>query len=307
MLAAALGLLLAASETIGWEAAAETQERAREEPTGVGRARYSELGLRARLGLSAQGPDGRATLTYAPSLLFSQAFPGRAEPGTAARQSGRLMLEPRLDPTTRLGWRTAVEWGLTDFSPLSGQLARPVVGQLPSQRFVRTFGIDTMLELTHAFSRRLQLAVAAGMERGGGLGHDAVAALPIQVGPKANASLVWAADRTDSITLLWSGSQARFSIDRTALFSDLQAGWTHRASPQTVFDATGGLVFVESSAPDSPSTTGTYATGVAGVSWNLPVAPQRALRTSAHLRRSEEHTSELQSLAYLVCRLLLEK
>src|SRR2546425_8745150 len=27
----------------------------------------------------------------------------------------------------------------------------------------------------------------------------------------------------------------------------------------------------------------------------------------AHARRSEEHTSELQSLAYLVCRLLLEK
>src|SRR2546423_14414424 len=26
-----------------------------------------------------------------------------------------------------------------------------------------------------------------------------------------------------------------------------------------------------------------------------------------HLQRSEEHTSELQSLAYLVCRLLLEK
>src|SRR5687767_15619876 len=29
--------------------------------------------------------------------------------------------------------------------------------------------------------------------------------------------------------------------------------------------------------------------------------------TSARARRSEEHTSELQSLAYLVCRLLLEK
>src|SRR2546425_1462101 len=28
---------------------------------------------------------------------------------------------------------------------------------------------------------------------------------------------------------------------------------------------------------------------------------------AVHLRRSEEHTSELQSLAYLVCRLLLEK
>src|SRR5687767_15340297 len=32
----------------------------------------------------------------------------------------------------------------------------------------------------------------------------------------------------------------------------------------------------------------------------------RALET-ASLQRSEEHTSELQSLAYLVCRLLLEK
>src|SRR5712672_1878886 len=30
-------------------------------------------------------------------------------------------------------------------------------------------------------------------------------------------------------------------------------------------------------------------------------------RASCHLPRSEEHTSELQSLAYLVCRLLLEK
>src|SRR5687767_15661666 len=34
-------------------------------------------------------------------------------------------------------------------------------------------------------------------------------------------------------------------------------------------------------------------------------APRRGGR--AHRHRSEEHTSELQSLAYLVCRLLLEK
>src|SRR2546425_5082205 len=37
-------------------------------------------------------------------------------------------------------------------------------------------------------------------------------------------------------------------------------------------------------------------------------AARSARRTvSSSLRRSEEHTSELQSLAYLVCRLLLEK
>src|SRR2546425_5666672 len=41
----------------------------------------------------------------------------------------------------------------------------------------------------------------------------------------------------------------------------------------------------------------------------LPVDParQRRRRWWTARRRSEEHTSELQSLAYLVCRLLLEK
>src|SRR2546423_15453764 len=41
-----------------------------------------------------------------------------------------------------------------------------------------------------------------------------------------------------------------------------------------------------------------------------PMAPRRAPqppRRRRALTRSEEHTSELQSLAYLVCRLLLEK
>src|SRR2546425_7409243 len=38
-----------------------------------------------------------------------------------------------------------------------------------------------------------------------------------------------------------------------------------------------------------------------------PAACCRPLPLSTALPRSEEHTSELQSLAYLVCRLLLEK
>src|SRR5687767_15513823 len=39
----------------------------------------------------------------------------------------------------------------------------------------------------------------------------------------------------------------------------------------------------------------------------MPKHVRRQRRLHACLRRSEEHTSELQSLAYLVCRLLLEK
>src|SRR2546425_6852466 len=50
--------------------------------------------------------------------------------------------------------------------------------------------------------------------------------------------------------------------------------------------------------------------GLAGceAAWALA---ERGLRVTLHemrpVKRSEEHTSELQSLAYLVCRLLLEK
>jgi len=55
---------------------------------------------------------------------------------------------------------------LTDFSPLSGQLARPIVGQLPSQRFVRTLGIDTMLELTHALAGGVVRAESSAPDSG---------------------------------------------------------------------------------------------------------------------------------------------
>src|SRR2546425_3114559 len=47
----------------------------------------------------------------------------------------------------------------------------------------------------------------------------------------------------------------------------------------------------------------------AGALSALPRPMQKVSESSSHgpVRRSEEHTSELQSLAYLVCRLLLEK
>src|SRR5205823_13850624 len=48
---------------------------------------------------------------------------------------------------------------------------------------------------------------------------------------------------------------------------------------------------------------------MSALSWSAGVVYSRRSHLSGHplLLRSEEHTSELQSLAYLVCRLLLEK
>src|SRR5947209_13954409 len=41
--------------------------------------------------------------------------------------------------------------------------------------------------------------------------------------------------------------------------------------------------------------------------WNSPVNPTGEVFSRSECERSEEHTSELQSRQYLVCRLLLEK
>src|SRR3712207_7538600 len=48
------------------------------------------------------------------------------------------------------------------------------------------------------------------------------------------------------------------------------------------------------------------AGGKAFADWIVSAPAQRMIRTFG-VRRSEEHTSELQSRQYLVCRLLLEK
>src|SRR2546425_8310566 len=55
------------------------------------------------------------------------------------------------------------------------------------------------------------------------------------------------------------------------------------------------------------SITSPASTASASQMRELPVMRSPRIRTQLMGARSEEHTSELQSLAYLVCRLLLEK
>ena len=49
------------------------------------------------------------------------------------------------------------------------------------------------------------------------------------------------------------------------------------------------------------------ACAAVGMAWQYPMIKTRSREGCFKAFRSEEHTSELQSLAYLVCRLLLEK
>src|SRR3989441_7342982 len=66
--------------------------------------------------------------------------------------------------------------------------------------------------------------------------------------------------------------------------------------------------------PDSTQTIRSYSSlPKSGICWALAIhgfqttVESEACFSIRIFRRSEEHTSELQSLAYLVCRLLLEK
>src|SRR3989441_11105018 len=72
-----------------------------------------------------------------------------------------------------------------------------------------------------------------------------------------------------------------------------------------------GDFFVESEAPAGPEATDGHLwkpiAVLQGILDNLGIPDAERTYALSFYERSEEHTSELQSLAYLVCRLLLEK
>src|SRR2546425_3830327 len=75
----------------------------------------------------------------------------------------------------------------------------------------------------------------------------------------------------------------------------------------TLFRSIAGVV----NAGTSPRPRARYSSwidaGRTPARWPISQSIHRACVLASSLPRSEEHTSELQSLAYLVCRLLLEK
>ncbi len=291
MLAAATSLLcvLAAAGGFGWTASAGSRARGRTEPVGDARASLGEEELSGALGASLQAPDLTASINYASDLLLRKVFSGpSAEAGDALRQTGRFELGTRLAPATRLISLTGLDWGLTDFSPLSAPgpalLLPGALGNvlLPSQRFVRTLLIRTSLGLTQDISPRLQLAASAGFQRSGGEGHDAVLVIPFQRGPEAVASLRFFVDRFTTMSLLADASYSHFGFGRDSLLSNLAAAWTLRATREVLFNATAGAALVRSQGPDLARAI--YASGALGAAWNRQLSAQSVLRTSVQGR-----------------------
>src|SRR2546425_3318333 len=93
----------------------------------------------------------------------------------------------------------------------------------------------------------------------------------------------------------WIGKRGEYGADAFGLWVGISvfAFWTDCGQPRKLLRSSSGA----KSRPVSQSPASRPITS----------SPARANGKTATPPRSEEHTSELQSLAYLVCRLLLEK
>src|ERR1035441_6267003 len=85
------------------------------------------------------------------------------------------------------------------------------------------------------------------------------------------------------------------------------AGTTPTSSPSGAGSGTSTTTAAGSSSTPGPTSTSTSTTTAAGTRTALGADVQYRYGELELQGRSEEHTSELQSLRHLVCRLLLEK
>lgn len=278
MLLAAVALLGASS----WSASLASEVRGRSEPDDALRGEVAEGVLRASLGVATAQPDWSAAVAYTPDLMLRQLIAGSSqEPGDSSRQAGRLSLAGKLAPATTLALENRVDWGLTDFSPLSGAQPAVVPGVFPQQRFVHTLGIDSTVGVEHGFDPSLSLAVSGGYRRSGGADHDAVQVLPMQAGPVGAASLRWAAARGSTLALRADGSQSRFAGGRqTASLANVQSSWAVALDRENSAELAAGATWVRTVGAEVDARQW-YASGALGYGWEHALDAGSTLRASA--------------------------
>src|SRR2546425_7370023 len=135
-------------------------------------------------------------------------------------------------------------------------------------------------------------------------GHDSLARWILGLGLALGGVLLMAAAGGDGV-LDASWTATTTNSDGSPLtnlaFYRLYYGASNPPCPGPSF-------FHVASPTPSPASTETVTSRLTGLlAGNLYYVSVTAVNTSGNESRSEEHTSELQSLAYLVCRLLLEK
>jgi hypothetical protein len=173
-------------------------------------------------------------------------------------------------------------FALTPPSSTSSGLPLPEPGPVPSlQAIPNVIGINyeasnSVVDFRWGASRRTTFDVSGGYRLSGGADTTAQASLPLEQGPFASASLIYAASRRDTLTSRVSATDLRFSNGPNDLLLELDQEGSRRLAQHllgTLGLGVGALQFQAN--PGAPSTYTGYPEASASLIETLPITADR--------------------------------
>jgi len=219
--------------------------------------------------------NGGLTLAYEPRLFI---IASAAPQHVSYLHRARLMVDGEATPRWRLSLTVRGSYGEYDFLPLStvlpgttssgstGQAGSsgpppstpspstpiPSVSSIPNERFVRVVDLNATAGITHLFSPRLSWLFSGGYQLSGGVDATAQQSLPLQQGPLLTTGPRWILGPNDSLGVLLTGSDTRFTSGPRSAIVNLTNTWSHAWSRTWQTDLTGGAGAFHGTVPDQP-------------------------------------------------------
>ncbi len=216
---------------------------------------------------------GGLTLAYEPRIFFTASA---APQHFQTLHRGRLMVETDIGPRWHLSMAVRAGYGEYDFLPLStvipgntgtgqggtsGQTTStptpapqiPGTSSLPDQRFLHVVDLNATAGVAHVFTPRLFWLLSGGYLLSGGADVTAQQSLPLQKAPLASTGPRWVLDPSDSLTLLLSGMDSRFSSGPRATIINLTGTWSHAWARNWQTDLIGGAGAFHGTVPGRPA------------------------------------------------------
>jgi hypothetical protein len=173
------------------------------------------------------------TLGLSPRFLVVSLQGGPVEIYTSAW----LLLEYKIDPTWRLFAAENASYGTNNLTlpataPGSPAQPPPQLAPFSARTSIPYIYLSSSLGLVGRLSRRTTLALTGSYVESGGVGAAAEQTMPLQWGPRAEASVDWKASREQSLVTAGTAQLSTFSVGRTVytgtLTETLRSEWDRR-------------------------------------------------------------------------------
>jgi hypothetical protein len=150
--------------------------------------------------------------------------------------SAWLLLEYKIDPTWRLFAAENASYGTNNLTlpatPGGPAQPPPELSPISARTSIPYIYLSSSLSLVGRLSRRTTLSLVASYVESGGVGAAAEQTMPLQWGPRAEASVDWKASRDQSLVTAGTFQLSTFSTGRTVytgtLTETLRSAWDRR-------------------------------------------------------------------------------